>query len=300
LKLLPETLFAQTGNLKSSRRSGRPFRFAFLLFLAFVFLFTGCEKKKKEKPLSPSQARAIPRNESKPPKSASPASGATAPVSGARLAIIIDDLGYDRASADAVFALPFPLTVSVLPGLPHSADVDAEAKRRGYQVMLHLPMASTGKEKPEAVELHPGMSAEEVSQTLAQMLATVPDAIGANNHQGSEATADLTLMTTLMPVLREYKLFFVDSRTTAATVAYDTAHQMGIPSAYRNVPFLDDSTDAASIRKQLALAVRDAQKQGAAIAIGHPHPTTLQVLQEMLPHIGAQGVTLVFVSQLVQ
>ncbi|HYL11268.1 MAG TPA: divergent polysaccharide deacetylase family protein [Candidatus Acidoferrales bacterium] len=225
-------------------------------------------------------------------------SGAAA--SGARLAIIIDDLGYDRASADAVFALQFPLTISVLPGLAHSADVDEEAKRRGWPVMLHLPMASTGNGKPEAIELHPGMSAEEVSQAVAQMLATVPDAIGVNNHQGSEATADANLMAALMPVLREYKLFFVDSRTTAATVAYDTARQMGIPAAYRNVPFLDDSADVASIRKQLALAVRDAQKQGAAIAIGHPHPATLQVLQEMLPQLEGQGVTLVSVSQLVQ
>ncbi len=222
------------------------------------------------------------------------------PASGARLAIIIDDMGYDRASADAVFALQYPLTLSVLPGLPHSADVDEEAKRRGYQVLLHLPMASTGNSKPEAIEIHPGMSAEEVSQTVAQMLATVPDAIGVNNHQGSEATADPNLMAELMPVLREYKLFFVDSRTTTATVAYDTAQRMGVPAAYRNVPFLDDAADAGSIRRQLALAIRDARRQGAAIAIGHPHPVTLQVLQEILPQLGSQGVTLVFVSQLVQ
>ena len=222
------------------------------------------------------------------------------PTSGARLAIIIDDMGYDRASADAVFALQYPLTLSVLPGLPHSADVDEEAKRRGYQVLLHLPMASTGNSKAEAIEIHPGMSAEEVSQTVAQMLATVPDAIGVNNHQGSEATADPNLMAELMPVLREYKLFFVDSRTTTATVAYDTAQRMGVPAAYRNVPFLDDAADAGSIRRQLAQAIRDARKQGAAIAIGHPHPVTLQVLQEILPQLGSQGVTLVFVSQLVQ
>jgi uncharacterized protein len=221
-------------------------------------------------------------------------------ASGARLAIIIDDMGYDRASADAVFALQYPLTLSVLPGLPHSADVDEEAKRRGYQVLLHLPMASTGNGNPEVIELHPGMSAEEVSQTVAQMLATVPDAIGVNNHQGSEATADANLMAELMPVLREYKLFFVDSRTTAATVAYDTAQRMGVPAAYRNVPFLDDAADAGSIRRQLARAIRDARKQGAAVAIGHPHPATLQVLQEILPQLESQGVTLVFVSQLVQ
>ena len=217
---------------------------------------------------------------------------------GARLAIIIDDLGNDRAAADAIFALQCPITISVLPNHPRSMEIAQEAHRRGYQVMLHLPMEAMGNERPEAQELRPGMSTAEVSTLVGDLLQAVPDVAGVNNHQGSQSTADAALMDELMPVLRERNLFYVDSRTTAATVAYDTAQRLGVRSGFRNVPFLDDVVEVGAVRKQLQLAVRDAHKKGDAIAIGHPHPATLQAMRDVLPEAKSQGVRLVFVSEL--
>jgi uncharacterized protein len=221
------------------------------------------------------------------------------PSNEAKLAILLDDLGSDRAAADEIFAMPYPLTISVLPEHAHSVEIAKEAERRGYQVMLHLPMQSVGKEQAEPQELHSGMPAAQVSTLVDQFLAELPGVTGVNNHQGSQATSDTALMRELMPVLRERGLFYVDSRTTAATVAYDAARQDGVPAAFRNVPFLDDVEHKAAIEKQIELAVRGAREKGEAIAIGHPHPATLQALREMLPKAQAQGVTLVFVSDLV-
>jgi len=218
---------------------------------------------------------------------------------GPELAIILDDLGSDRAAAEAIFAFPYPLTISVLPNHEHSTDIAQEAERRGFQVMLHLPMQAVANERPEARELRPGMPAAEISSTVEQFLQTVPGAIGVNNHQGSQATSDQQLMSELMPVLSADHLFYVDSRTTGATVAYDTAQSLGVPSAYRNVPFLDDVNEVAAVRKQLGLALRGAREKGEALAIGHPHPATLEALREVLPQAPARGVRLVFASELV-
>jgi polysaccharide deacetylase 2 family uncharacterized protein YibQ len=187
----------------------------------------------------------------------------------------------------------------VLPNHPRSVEIAHEANRRGYQVMLHLPMRAVGDERPEAQELRPGMSAGEVGTLVENLLQAVPDVAGVNNHQGSQSTADAALMEELMPVLREHNLFYVDSRTTAATVAYDTAQRFGVRSGFRNVPFLDDVAEVGAVRKQLQLALRDARKKGDAIAIGHPHPATLQALREVLPEAKSQGVRLVFVSEVV-
>lgn len=218
---------------------------------------------------------------------------------GARLAVIIDDMGNDRAPADAIFALQCPITLSVLPNHPRSIEIAEEAHRRGYQVMLHLPMESVGNERPEAQELRAGMSAADVSKLVDGLLRAVPEAAGVNNHQGSQSTADAALMEELMPVLREHNVFYVDSRTTAATVAYDTAQRFGVPSGFRNVPFLDDVAEVGAVRKQLQLALQDARKKGDAIAIGHPHPATLQAMRNVLPEAKSQGVRLVFVSEVV-
>lgn len=217
----------------------------------------------------------------------------------APLAIILDDLGADRAAADAIFALPYPLTISVLPNHAHSAEIAEEAHRRGYEVMLHLPMQSVGNETPEAQELHPGMPADGIPAFFEQMMASVPYAAGVNNHQGSQATADPALMEELMHVIEKWNLFYVDSRTTAATVAYDTAQRAGVRSGFRNVPFLDDVAEVSAVRKQLDLAIRGAREKGGAIAIGHPHPATLQALKEFLPQAKSRGIQLVHASDLV-
>jgi len=231
--------------------------------------------------------------------SAAPAQTPGAP----RLAIIIDDLGYDRAAAEALFALPYPFTVSVLPNLPISAELAEEAQRFGYKVMLHLPMESAnGDAKPEAVELLVGMSPEDVARIVSRMLESVPQASGVNNHQGSRATTDAALMAAVMPFLREREMFFIDSRTTPRSIAYSAARHAGVPAAYRTV-FLDDTETREATLQQLAQAerlARDPAGAGWAIAIGHPHPTTLEALAEFLPGLHARGIRLVFVSELVR
>ncbi len=217
-----------------------------------------------------------------------------------RLAIILDDLGNDDGAAQAVFAMPYPVTISILPNHVHSAEIAQQAQRRGDQVMLHLPMQSVAKEHAEKQELHRGMSRADISRLMSEFLNEVPGVIGVNNHQGSASTADKKLMAELMPVLREHKLFYVDSRTSAATVAYDTAQRFGVPTAFRNVPFLDDVEDVSAVRKQIEIAIAGASRKKDAIAIGHAHPSTLEALRETLPQAQTHGVKLVFASELVR
>jgi uncharacterized protein len=238
----------------------------------------------------------------KPVETAHPAAPAPHPhpvPNGPRLAIILDDVGSDPSAVEAIFALHYPLTLSVLPNHPRSAEIAAEAHRRGYEIMLHLPMESVANESPELNELHPGMSSTQVASTLSAMLSSVPDAVGVNNHQGSLATSNPRLMAELMQQLHAHHLFFIDSRTTAATTAYEHAQSAGVPSAFRNVPFLDDVQEVAAIRRQLELAFKYAHEKHEAIAIGHPHAETLHALAELLPQAESQGIRLVHASALV-
>ncbi len=220
------------------------------------------------------------------------------------LAIIFDDLGHDQSSADSILDLPFPVTISVLPNLLFSAAVANEANRRGDEVILHLPMEALSEGDgaegaiPEPLELHPGMTKGQIAAAVNEMLETVPHAVGVNNHQGSLATCDPELMQELMPLLRQRNLFFIDSRTTAATVAYKIAEQTGVHAASRKV-FLDDVPTREAVLRQLELAAHDALKDGSAIAIGHPHPATIAALAEGVPRLSDRGIGIVFASDLV-
>lgn len=269
----------------------RNYRVAFLLALVAVCLaFSGCGKVKS---VVDSLFHAKHASKTGPAHPSHPL------VSGPRLAIILDDVGSDPAALDSIFSLRYPLTLSILPNHPRSAEIAQDAHQRGYQVMLHLPMESVANEKPELQELRPGMSQADIANTVASMLHTVPFAAGVNNHQGSLATSNPQLMADLMPVLRNHQLFFIDSRTTAATVAYDAAQNAGVPCAFRNVPFLDDVQEVSAVRRQLEIAAKDAHQRGQAVAIGHPHPATLRALAEFLPQARSQGIHLVHASELV-
>jgi hypothetical protein len=216
-------------------------------------------------------------------------------------AIVIDDLGANLDSAHRLLALPYPLTFSVLPHLRASAETAREARRAGHEVMLHLPMQpeASSHASPAEGEIRVGMTRFEIEHILDSDLASVPQAAGVNNHMGSRATADPRLMGAVMKSLARRHLFFVDSRTTAESVALEAARREGIPAFYRSV-FLDDTKSVPYTLGQLRRFLRILDEQGAALAIGHPYPTTIAALAKFLPELEGDDVELAPASQLLQ
>ncbi len=215
-----------------------------------------------------------------------------------RAAIVIDDLGQDMQRTVALLALRYPLTFSVLPHLPASRETSAAAAHAGHEVILHLPMQPMGSGiNPGQGAILVGMDAPEVARIVDSDLDFVPDARGVNNHMGSRATSDPALMAAVMKELAARHLYFIDSRTAPSTVAYDAARQAGIPAFYRSV-FLDDTETVDYTLAQLRSFRALVERQGAALAIGHPHPTTITALASFLPEFESADIELVPASQL--
>lgn len=249
------------------------------------------------------RAEPVPRRPgAKPGAPANRPAAPSAPAAAeARVAILIDDLGNDRSAVERIASWRFPVAGAVLPDLPGSAAASRALTAGGKEVLLHLPMEPRGfpgvRPGPGVVLL--SQTDDEIARTLARDLDTVPGAAGINNHMGSAATADARVMRVVASVAAQRRLFFVDSRTTTSTVARDAAEAAGVPSASRRV-FLDDDPAPEAIRRSLDELVRRAREEGGAIAIGHPHPTTLAVLERDLPGLSGQGVRLVRIGDLVR
>jgi polysaccharide deacetylase 2 family uncharacterized protein YibQ len=218
-----------------------------------------------------------------------------------RAAIVLDDLGQDSQAARKLFALPYPLTFSVLPHLRYSQATAEEIHRAGRQVMLHLPMeAEPGSHaSPGEGAIRTGLRDAEVQRIVQEDLASVPFAVGVNNHMGSRATKSVPLMADVMRILAERQLYFIDSRTTADSVALAAARCQGLPAFYRAV-FLDDTETVPYILGQLREFRRVVEEQGVALAIGHPHPTTIEALTKFLPELERADIELVEASELVR
>lgn len=145
---------------------------------------------------------------------------------------------------------------------------------------------------------HPGTPLPELAARLNAALTKVPYAAGINNHMGSRMTAQREPMAWLMGELQGRHLFFVDSRTSAATVAAAEAQRIGLAHVSRDV-FLDDVRTPEAITAQLQQGVRLAHKQGSAVLIGHPYPQTLQVLEREIPRLKSQGIELISLRQMI-
>lgn len=219
--------------------------------------------------------------------------------SDARLAIIIDDIGYNQSQSERAARLNGAYTLSVLPFTPHGVSSAQLAHSQGKELMLHLPMSTINNMPMGRGGLVSGMDKAAFLATVHQDLGNIPHIQGVNNHMGSRLTQEAEPMQWLMEELRPRGLYFVDSRTSAQTKALDIANHYRVPSLKRDV-FLDDINDSKAIEYQLNRAIQFAKQRGAAVAIGHPYPATLTVLERAQPLLIQEGVTLVYVSQLLK
>ncbi|MEE4661215.1 MAG: divergent polysaccharide deacetylase family protein [Halieaceae bacterium] len=217
---------------------------------------------------------------------------AEAPV----VVIIIDDLGYELRSGEMAASLPGKVNLAILPHTPNGAAVARMGLAAGKEIMLHAPMANLNKMPLGAGGLTAGMSEAELRQTLADNLASTPGVRGINNHMGSLLTARSRPMSWVMEELSARGLYFVDSRTTADTVAGRLADQYGVPHLERHV-FLDNEIDSTAIHYRFKEVLATADAQGLAVAIGHPHEATLKYLRRQLRHLEHRGYRLALVSE---
>ena len=217
------------------------------------------------------------------------------------VAIVIDDMGTSIQELNALMSLDVPLTFSVIPQLPHATEVARTAHGRGYEVIVHLPMEPKGypQRRLEKDGLLMSLSDDAIDRQMRRYLELVPYASGANNHMGSRYTEDASKMLPVMQVLREKRLYFLDSKTTPLSVGNSLAHEVGIRSVSRNV-FLDNVQELGAIRTQLEQVAQIARKRGYAVAICHPHKATIEALALVLPALKAEGITFVKLSQVVE
>lgn len=284
------------------------FKLWLLIFLAlgllsyFVFIFNYQTKPKvvTSPPIAKKEApRPVPL-EPRPPQKKVEREIPENKVTG-KIAIVIDDLGQDFEISQLFMEIDKSITISILPGLPYSQKIAKEAKNRGHDIILHLPMEPEGYPdiNPGNRALLSSMSRDELIGLLRENISSVPYIKGLNNHMGSKLTANAAIMEIIFAELKGKNYFFLDSRTNGDSKAYQTARRFGLKAGNRDI-FLDNEKQSGEIKKMLAHLESVALKNGKAVAIGHPYSETLAALKEGLPSLYAKGLRLVPLSDIVE
>lgn len=220
-----------------------------------------------------------------------------------RIAFVIDDVGEYEIGALELKKLNIPITASILPESRRAYDEARWIKEYRLKAMIHIPMQpknSNGLNYSPQKTITLESSDSEIRNLVRRAKEIVPYASGVNNHMGSLVTSNKKIMKRFLKIVKEEGLFFFDSKTIASTVGYDTARRLGIKTAIRDV-FLDDGeksySNAVSEIKRL---VDKALQKGKAIAIGHPHQSTMRAIKDSIKFIRAKGVKIVFLSELLE
>lgn len=218
-----------------------------------------------------------------------------------RIAIIIDDLGYHLANGQRAIELPGTVSYSFLPGSPRAYALAKRAHAAGKEVLLHLPLqAYADDESVEPAEIHIDMSRESIERTFSEALNAVPHVVGINSHRGSLLTRHPGHMMWLMQeIAKREQLFFVDSYTTHHSVAMQIAEETGVETTRRDV-FLDPDRSPETVAREFERMKELARRRGEVVAIGHPYPATLDLLEQELPRLVEEGFELVTVSEIVR
>ena len=207
------------------------------------------------------------------------------------IAVVIDDVGLDRPHSKRASELLGPLTMSFLPYARELREQAKAARAHGHELMLHLPMEPGGVADPGPNALLVTLSEAELKHRVTTALDSFDGYVGVNNHMGSRFTAYRPGMETVLRQFKARGLLFLDSRTTPSSVGDQVAQEFGVPSVTRNV-FLDDDESLGAVRRKLGETEAVARRQGFAVAIGHPHATTIQALAEWLPGVAGKGFAL--------
>ncbi len=220
---------------------------------------------------------------------------ATLDNSTATVSIIIDDVGHNRRFGEQVAYLPAPLTLAILPHTPfdqHFADL---GQQLGKEVMLHMPMQAIGNRAPSQHQLEVSMTQPAFMSKLRDNLNAFSGYTGINNHQGSLLMSDTDRLTWMMSEIADRRVFFVDSRTGRRSPANRIANRYGISTSDRDI-FLDHEIDEDVISAQFDKLIAQSLRDGHAVAIGHPHPATINVLKRKLPTLAQHGIAVVPMS----
>jgi len=216
------------------------------------------------------------------------------------LVFIIDDAGNNLQELEPFLRFPGPLTIAVLPGLPHSAEAARRIRAAGKEVFLHQPMEAIGGQAPGPGAIYAGMTATEIVALLRQNVAEIGPIAGMNNHQGSKITTDQQAMETVLAFCRDRGIYFLDSRTTAETAVPAAARNLGVKIGERNI-FIDNEQTRASMNRYIESGLTLASQKGSAVMIGHTwSPELAPLLTDLYQTLAAQGYTFATASSLIK
>lgn len=217
-----------------------------------------------------------------------------------QIAIIVDDLGPDLTTYQKLFKIPYPLTLSIMPGMTRTKELVKTVPTINREILIHFPWEAISQQVTDyPIHIADRMKESKIKDMIQKAVIENPRAVGVNNHMGSLISTNKYILEIFMSDLKGRGLFFVDSLTINKSEAYQTARQKGVKTA-KNSVFLDYKNTTKDINRMFARAVARAKQKGTVIAICHANRINSMDRLPLLMDEYSSQVDFVLVSELVK
>ena len=218
-----------------------------------------------------------------------------------RIALIISNLGLSNTYTKAALELlPEDITLSFSHVAPRLKNWVREARQKGHEILLDIPMEPIGFPKNDPGRATLLTSSNEV-ENLNRLEHIMKQAGGYVGLLGTQGTKFMLHSETLLPVLRSIKqrgLIYVDSRSTSRSLGPDLASSIQLPKAFNNV-FVDKEPSQEKIKNKLDELERIALERRFAVGIAQPLPITIEILSQWTKRLETKQIALAPITAIV-
>ncbi|MCR9220068.1 MAG: divergent polysaccharide deacetylase family protein [Alphaproteobacteria bacterium] len=218
-----------------------------------------------------------------------------------QIAVVVTDLGVAPDTAAEAMSLPGPVTLAFAPYARNLPTRIEEARNRGHEVMLTLPMEPRDfpRSDPGPYALMTSLDGEANLERLNWILSRASGYIGLINYQGGAFTADRRSLQPVMAALADRGLVYLDTGEDPGSAAPRAAEVAGAPGLAVDI-VADGMLTRGAILTRLTEAEVVAKAQKTAVVLVRPYAMTLDRVKGWAQELEAKGIVLAPLSAVIR
>lgn len=213
--------------------------------------------------------------------------------------IIMKGLGLSASTTEAALQLPTEVTFGFSPYAPSLVRWSKIAHQQGREFLLQVPMETydTRTNNPGPYALMSASPKEDNITRLKMLLSLTNNYEGIYSDQNEKFSHNIASIRPILKELKKMGVYYVYGNGYSNHTMIQTADDIDYPMLISDM-VIDSDISVEGINDGIKKMVNLAKRKGYVVAMAHPYPMTIRILEQWLPDASEQGVRVMPVSAL--
>ncbi len=234
--------------------------------------------------------------------------------SNVKIAIVVINFGFYNIEDELrILSLPIKLNVAILPYFKHSKEILKEAKIRGHEILINIPMEPkyypiiSGKKREVEISNYMtdygilvSLNTDKIKRRLDILYKFFEgySVAGVTNFRGFKVLRDEESLGIIYDFIKQKNLYFLYTGGLDYFYTDSLAFKKGI-EYIRYDGILDNSNSYKDVKRRFNKFLYKGIKKGEVVIVVRPKKITYKILSDYIDKLEARGMEFVFLSSLV-